>query len=196
MRKSLEKLAAELFARAQRDNGATRATRADLYEWQGIIRAHLAARPASDLEQRLRDWADESSDVCERDLLLEAAEALAAQASSIGALREQLCRDDARMAARISELERELAELRSREDTLLSGRLASLTKRTEALEAQVATVRPMAEAARRWVTKCHDDTCDMGTEDSLLWDACMTFVASEQALATPAQPSEEADRGE
>lgn len=120
--KGLEALAARYTERADDCGGLARA-----------VLAYLAARPASDLERRMRALAAACQLRETRALLLEAADALA-----LGAARDDMAvdaiKENSAFRARVAKLERELAL--SREAIKLARNTER--KRTEAAEARLA----------------------------------------------------------
>lgn len=124
-----------------------------------FLAAYLAARPATDLERRLREDAEQfvsplHGAQTRKALLLEAADALA-HASLILSYNVDLTRSvetleltEERLEKRIADLERELAEMR---DMLkaVNGKHVKQTERAEAAEARLAAVTRLPEEWRK-----------------------------------------------
>jgi hypothetical protein len=194
---TLEALAAEIAGTM------TRAVRRELlHDWADRIRAYLAARPASDLEKRLRERAARHADLgWENDAALdiEAADALASaaysEADGVKHQQEQAARiaeleqkylgacqhvvnvecEHGETLQRVAGLERELAE--EREAHQLEKRAHEHNWRQKALaQDRLAAVTTEVEAAER---------------DNPVSGGMVTCTRLRLALATPAQVSEE-----
>lgn len=193
--KTLEALAAEMLAWADNeDHGEDVCTQ--LVHWSEQLRACLAARPASDLEQRMRDRAEHGDGEriadSDRELLLEAADALARQSRGLSG-ECPTCGTVSGRLARIVELERDKATL-AEQGAVHARRVWELERELalsrEAIKLARNTERKRAEAAESLLRRIIKYATEDRAATPGVTRLARVLEEAKQALAAPAQTSE------